>query len=117
MLEGSARRRKRQRSSTHPLPPPESRSTVCTSREDPLFVPPTQRRGDARSLRRSRGALPIRTGPSAREIDGVKAAPSGLPAISPTAWGRMSERPACTFTQIVVTSNTSNPGPTLRSRR
>jgi hypothetical protein len=82
-----------------------------------LPVPPTELAGDARSLRRAGGHLRVHRGVSVSEIGGAHAPPSALPGILPHAVGEKVRDPARTFTQIVISANTSNLGPTMRSRQ
>ncbi len=101
------------------LSPNGPRSTGCEATEDPSPVPPTHRRGDARSSRRAGGPPPGSQGRLYRDrwrqdAPSGKTPPNALPGTSPTCRrGRMSESPARTFTQIVNTANTSNPCATM----
>jgi len=93
----------------------KTESTVCDVGETTLLLSPRRNGGGTRGACDEQGGhLRVRTGASASESDEAKTAPSGLPAISPTAWGRVSESPARTFTRIVTIGNISKPGPTMR---
>ena len=102
------------------LPSSKPQATVREAIVGPSPVPPTHRRGDARSSRRAGGRFGGTDWFAGRLHPGLlesRRPPLALRAISPTAWWRMPESPARTFSQIVIIGTTSNPGPTMRSRK